>query len=995
MASDATVVSSGAGGPAAAAGASEAGRRRSPRQSERRHLTVLFCDVVDSTGLAARLDPEEFAELMDQYAGRTGAVIERYGGLVAKLMGDEVLAVFGYPTAHEDDAERAVLAALGCLEANGAIPVVSQAGTAEHLRVRLGLHTGLAVVGVLAPFRGDDVAGAVPAIASRLQSEAAPGEILVSPETRRLAGDRFEYQALEPRRLKGTDEVITPYRVSRELAARTRFELRSTGRRALLLGRSGEIGRLRANWAAAAKGGSEPTVITGPAGIGKSRLTNAFIETIQARGPNIHVYQCSPHHSGTPLHPVVTRMRQELDALAEASAEGRRGALHVWLGRVRNDDERSVELLSELLALGPGERLTRLDMSPRQQMEESLLMLADCIVTAARREPQLLLFEDLHWADPTTMRFVELCNEKFRREPVVLLATYRSEQAGALGSRFWTEIRLDRLAAEDATELARTVAHPHEIPPETVRTIVERGDGVPLFVEELTKSAVESMTRGKPGTADGGGGDAVVPATLVDSLSARLDALPGARRLAQVAAAIGREAPQDLLRAVCAYPPESFRAAVAELAGANVIRSVPQSASEPLVFSHALIQEVAYQLMLKKDRRAVHGTIVEVLERDSPEICRQQPEILARHCEEAGQAAKAARFLIDAGVGAVRHAAYVEALTHLRRARDLVTNTPGIARPQALALELEIESTVGTPLISVEGYTSKETVRAFERAEEISIELDDGDARFQALFGLWGHRWMAGHLDLSVRLADEMLEVASHDASPERMVLAHRCAGSSHWIMGGFEPMRLHFGEVKRLTLSLDTRQLADRYAVCPLVVALVLGGYGTWLDGDREAGRAGVAAGMDRAYAMNHAYSKALAHSMAGGIAMLEEDFAELARQAQALRAVSEDRRFAYWLGYAETFEGVLLAKRGELEEGRRKILGSIATFDAMGVLIHRTMQLALLSDVEARRGYPAAAARYLAEAETVGRRTGERQWFGEIARRRALLAKDQSMRE
>jgi hypothetical protein len=394
--------------------------------------------------------------------------------------------------------------------------------------------------------------------------------------------------------------------------------------------------------------------------------------------------------------------------------------------------------------------------------------------------------------------------------------------------------------------------------------------------------------------------------------------------------------------------------------------------------------------MLRKDRREVHAKVVEVFEREFSTICDQMPEVLAHHCEQCRQSGKALRYLIDAGIRATRRSANIEALNHLRRARSLVDESTDMSKEQALTFELEIESAIGTPLISVEGYTSTETIRAFERAEEISVELDDDKARFQALFGLWGHRWMAGHVDLSQRFANEMLAISENDLATERTILAHRCAGSSCWIMGEFERTRIHFGEVKTLTNEMDTKELADRYAVCPRVVAQVLGGYAMWLEGCKKEGAEEVAAGLKRAYDMNHAYSKALSHSMAGGLKLLSGDYAGLAEHAEALRSISEDRRFAYWLAYAETFEGVLLAKRGKADEGRDKILKSIEVYKTMGVLIHRPVQLVLLSDIELQKGNVSAASRWLREAQAVGHRTGERQWFGVIEQRKSQLGVD-----
>jgi tetratricopeptide (TPR) repeat protein len=391
--------------------------------------------------------------------------------------------------------------------------------------------------------------------------------------------------------------------------------------------------------------------------------------------------------------------------------------------------------------------------------------------------------------------------------------------------------------------------------------------------------------------------------------------------------------------------------------------------------------------MLKKDRRAIHGRIVQVLERDYSVIVGQLPEVVGRHCEAAQLTEKAIRYFIQAGANAIRRSANIEALGHLRRGLRLIRENPDMAETRALRLELEIQSTIGTPLIAVEGYTSRETIRAFERARDISDRTGDVAARFRALFGLWGHRWMAGHLDLSRQLATEMLAIADDDDDPEHVIIAHRCMGSSHWAAGDFAETREHLSKVTRLTEATDTTVLANKYAVCPCVVSQVLGGYGMWFQEERTEGIQSVRAGLNRAYAMNHAYSIALAHSISAGLGWLGDDMAELKEHTAALRSIAEDRRFPYWRAYADTLEGATLARQGNCTEAISRIEASMAFYDRLGVFLHRSMQLVLLSDAELRAGNPDLAERLLDEAVAFGNRTGERQWFSVIEQRRALV--------
>lgn len=958
----------------------------SGRAAERRHVTVLFCDVVGSTELAHRLDPEDFSDLLRTYAERTAAAITRFQGHVAKYMGDGVLAFFGFPNAHEDDAERAILAALDLLRIHRETPIMLEGGGKETLRVRIGIHTGEVVVGSFegGPGAKDDIFGEAPNIAQRLLLAATPEEIVVSSKTRRLAGSRFEYSALEPRVLRGLAEPIKPFSVLREYVERTRFETRKSGALTPFVGRAHDIERLIEHWAAARAGSGQAVMISGPAGVGKSRLANAFFDVIRAEAKQILTVQCSPHHVGTALYPVIVWLHQETGLSSLEPGQSKSEALGAWLER--HGSEADLALIASLLSVEVEDMAPPLDMTPRQRMDETLRFLTDYISGLSRAAPVLLLVEDVHWADPTTLRLVELVRASSRDLPVMMIATFRTgtEQSG-ISLQGAAHCRLDRLSRSEMASLVVQAAGSRDIDAKLVRAIVERSEGIPLFAEELMKAVLERHADDRgPGEALHAG-EILVPDSLVDSLSARLDALPNAKYLAQVAASIGREVPQGLLRTVSGYNEARFRRALRELADAQMILAYPEDAADPLVFGHALIQDVAYNLMLRRDRRRIHARVAEVLEAGRQKGRPPLPEILARHYEACGQISKAVRNLIEAGRKAISQSANIEALQHLEHAGELVAGRTGMSEEEALRLELEIQSAIGVPLIAVKGYTSRETVRAFDRAEEIAASLGDVHSRFHALFGLWGHRWMAGHLDMSQRIAAEMLDIAQEHPMRERSILAHRCAGSSYWIAGNCEAALGHLDRVIELTRDFDTAELAGSYAVCPHVVALVLGGYGQWLSGAREAGLERLQRGHDRAYRMNHPYSKALSHSLLGGLAWLSGEADELADHAEKLKKIAEERRFPYWKHYAQTLEGALLGMRGEYRYGREMIEEAIDAYDSMGVHIHRTVQLIILSDIEWRAGRSRQSARLLDEAEALGNRTGERQWFCVLAELRA----------
>lgn len=964
-----------------------------PRESghvpERRQLTLMFCDLVGSTQLSERLEPEDLRDIMRMYLERTTSSVEKFGGHVAKIMGDGLLVYFGYPNAHEDDPERALLSALDCLQSITSSPIMIGDGSQIDLQARIGLHTGLVIVGNMdgvSSYGEDSIIGEAPNIAARLQSLAGPNEILVSPKTRLLAGDRFEYVALGSQTLKGISQPITPFRVVQEVKSTTRFEQRSGGILTPLVGRSREIEALVDLWKTAKTGAGQSAVLIGPAGIGKSRLSNTLVGAISSESSFVLKYQCSPHHTGTSLYPVIVQLNQMISALSHGGKISRQEIVKNLLRDTTHAPGKSQALVQALLSIESDNETELLDMSPRQQMEETLSVLIEQTLALSRERPLLILFEDAHWADPSTLNLMRLFMSEFASARVMLVTTFRETQTPVpVPFSDAKQFRLNRLNETEISRLAKQVAHPYVIAREIMDAIVQRADGVPLFAEELSKSLVEQM-QGGGSVSDGSGAGAIfVPASLLDSLSARLDSLPKSKNLAQIAAAIGREFSKDLLYEVAASDTSSFDNALSELISAGILRPTGPETANRLIFSHALIQDVAYQLLLREDRRNIHQKIAQALERDHPEVVVQQPEVLAHHFEQATRIDKAVIYYLAASDLAIRRSANPEALRHLRHGLHLIKANSHIA--DAHKIELRLQTAIGTPLIAVEGYTSKETLHAFERAKEISNFIGDTQSRFRALFGLWGHRWMAGNLNQSLDLAAEMINLAKDGDVIERAIIAHRCMGSSHWIAGKFSHARQHLSRVIQLTDGMDTGELAKQYAICPRVVAHVLGGYGLWFEGNQTEAFEKVRAGFLLASKMKHAYSMALSHSILSGLHWLSEDLEQSKEHALALMEISNDRRFPYWSAYADTLLGSIMAKQGDCVEGIARIRASMDVFDKMGVKIQHSMQLVMLSDAEMRCGNTQTAIDLLDMAVAFGDHSGERQWFSIIGRQRREL--------
>ncbi len=619
--------------PPSRGGEAETGPAPSPAlatsapQAERRQLTVVFVDLVGSTALSARLDPEELRQVLRAHQDVVAGEIVRYGGHVAKFLGDGVLAYFGWPRAHEDAAERAVQAALAVVGGVGRLP----APAGEPLAARVGVATGLVVVGDLlgeGAAREEAVVGETPNLAARLQALAGPGEVVIAPSTRRLVGRLFELETLEPTTLKGLAAPVAAFRVVAEGRAESRFEARHAGTVVPLVGRRQELELLLDRWRRARSGEGQVVLLSGEPGIGKSRLVEALREATRGGGRAGLRYQTSPHHTDSALRPVIRQLERAAGLVRGDALEVRLDKLEALLGRAVPDPRGPAALLAPLLGLDGSARYPTQDLTPQQRKARTLQALVDQLEGLARREPVLVLLEDLRWLDPTTRELFDLVVERLQRLPVLLVATFRPElSAPWTGFPHVTLLALNRLARGEAAALVDAVAGGRALPAVVAEAILERTEGVPLFVEELTKAVLES---GPPqGMEDGHRLGAppplAIPCTLQDSLAARLDRLASAKPVAQVGAAIGREFSFKLLAAVAGLGESALAEALEELVGSGLAfrRGSPPEAS--YTFKHALVQDAAYHSLLKARRQQLHARIAAAMETEFPGSLRPSP----------------------------------------------------------------------------------------------------------------------------------------------------------------------------------------------------------------------------------------------------------------------------------------------------------------------------------------------------------------------------------
>jgi class 3 adenylate cyclase len=736
----------------------------------------MFCDLVGSTPLAARYDPEDLREIVGAYHRCVADTAGRFAGFVAKYMGDGVLIYFGYPEAHEDDAERAVRAGLAVIDA------VARLAAPEPLRVRLGIASGLVVVGDLigegaAQERG--VVGETPNLAARLQALAGPGTLVIAESTRRQIGGLFEFLDLGPQPIAGFAEPQRVWHVVRESSVISRFEaLRSTA--TPLVGRDEEIDLLLRRWQQAKAGEGRTVLISGEPGIGKSRLLVALSERIASEPHTRLRYFCSPHHQDSALYPFITQLERAAGFTHGDTVEQKLSKLRDLLASgVASNDE--IQLLAELLSLPNS--VAELNLSPQRKREMVFEALLHQLEALARTRPILFVFEDAHWVDPSSRELLDLTLERARRLPVLLIVTFRPEfQQGWGGQPHVTILALNRLGESDVTSLIRELAGNALLGSEIVEEIVARTDGVPLFVEELTRAVLERTDQDKRVAAVLAASplpSLSIPATLHASLIARLDRLgPVAKEIAQIGAVVGREFSYELIEQVAQRPEQELETALDRLTDVGLLFCRGRPPHSSYLFKHALVQDAAYATLLRPRRQQLHEAIAAALEREFPEIVAAQPELLAHHYTEASLRLQAIDKWLRAGERANEGSANPEAIAHLTRGLELLEDLPESS--QRDEKELAFQVALLTPLFAAR-FGSAEGERAARRAMELSRKVGGADQRplVRALFGLSLTYSARGKIRIGREVAEQMLVVAERLQEPEPLAYAHNLMGNT------------------------------------------------------------------------------------------------------------------------------------------------------------------------------------------------------------------------
>jgi class 3 adenylate cyclase/predicted ATPase len=959
----------------------------SPRDTaERRQVTVMFSDLVGSTALSARMDPEDLREIISGYQKCVAETVQRFGGFVAKYMGDGILIYFGYPQAHEDDAERAVRAGLELVAAVGALK------THAPLQTRVGIATGLVVVGDLigsGASQEQAVVGETPNLAARLQSVAEPNSVVIAESTLKLVGNLFELEDLGAQQLKGIIGPVRAWAALRPSSAESRFEALHGGGLTELVGREEELELLLRRWSKAKIGEGQVVLLSGEAGIGKSRLTAALFERLATEPHTRLRYFCSPQHTDSALYPIISQMERAAGFTHDDNTQAKLDKLDALLAQT-STSKQDAALFTEMLSLPNDGRYPALDLAPQQRRQKTLEALTAQLAGLASQQRVLMIFEDAHWADPTSLEAFGRAVDRIKTLPALLIVTFRPEfNAPWVGQSHVMSLTLSRLGERDAATIIERLVGNKELPADVMAEIVERTDGIPLFVEEMTKAVLEAEgdAQARRTAATVPSSALAVPASLHASLMSRLDRLGPAKEVAQIGAAIGREFSHPLLTAVVRKPDAELGAALDRLVEAGLLFRQGVSPQATYLFKHALVQDAAYGTLLREPRRALHARIAETLENQFADIAESQPEVLARHCTEAGLIEKAARLWGKAGQRSLARSALVEAAEQLTRALDQIATlpaTPGLRREQ-----IKLQVALIAPLMYIKGYSAPETKAAAERArllieqaETLGEPPEDPLLLFSVLYGFWYASVVAFNGDVACDLAAQFLALAEKQRATIPLMVGHRLVGSSSHYTGDIVGGRKHYDQALALYEAAKHRSLATRFGQDIRVMVLSLRSTVLWMLGCPEAALADVDQALKDGREIGHAPSLMYALSMTLLTRLLLGNYTVLSAQADELVAVAEEKSAPFWKAFGMIIQGSVLALSGKPSDAVHQITSGITAYRSTGATIALPFYLLPLAKAYADLRQFDDAWRCIGEATVAVERAKERWWEAEVNR-------------
>lgn len=959
-------------------------RPRGSGLGDMRQLTIMFCDLVDSTALSRRLGPEQWHDVVLAYQQAAGTVIERWGGAIAQYLGDGLLVYFGHPQAHEDAPERALRAGLELVSAVRDLqgPVLDE--LPQRLSVRIGIHTGQVMIGDIgAGVRREQLAlGEAPNIAARLQHLAAPDTVLVSDATRRLAGAHFVVDDLGRHELKGVHEARQVWRVSAVAQAGSRFDAVLRTGLAPLVGRGQELGLLNDRWELARQGRGQVVVVSGEPGIGKSRLLKELRNRLGNAGLEGVQMQCSPYHVHGAFHPVVEHLERVLRFTCDMPPDMRRDRLDALVCSRAGLGDRQAALIAAMMGL-PVDRAMPLAGSARERERDTVLALVELLAATAGAHAGVVLLEDAHWADPATLSLLDSLIEHAESRPLLLVVTHRPEfEPPGLGADHVTHLPLSGLRRAEVAALVDRLAGEQALSPEVAEQVMSRTDGVPLFVEELTRTLLESAQALGAGSPHG---DAAVPVTLRDSLMARLDRLDVAKEVAQVGAVLGREFGHAQLESLMDWPPSRLAGAVGALTRSGLVSRQLAHDGPRYLFKHALVQDAAYDSLPPSRRRDLHGAVVDMLQARFPAQAHAQPETLARHASAAGRCREAVVHWRRAGELALQRLALREAVAHLKAAITDAGRLPQLIERQQI--EVQLHASLGTVHMLGQGWASPDVAQAYARAHELSSAMDQVEEAVWPLWGVCIFHLVHGQINEALGIGERVLTLARQAGSRQVWLVANMLHTQLCLYSGRLGEVQGHVEQVEHRYHDPQDRNLIALYSTDLKLVAMVHGSQARWMRGLDHDAQALCDAQERYATTLDHPYSMAWVLTW-GAMSYLHRGEAQalLDRVREGLR-LAQQHGFAYVTGMGTFAQGWAQARLGALDEGIAGMQAGLAAFQATGAGIAVPFFQTLLAEVLGQAGRADEGLRLLDEAGRRMARGGERWHEAEWHRIRAVL--------
>ncbi len=991
--------------PPAETSAKTASSPREIPEADRRQLTVMFCDLAGSTSLSERLDPEELRDVLGDYQAVCARAIRRFEGHIARYFGDGLLVYFGYPHAHEDNAQRAVRAGLAIIEGMENLNARLQQENELRLEVRIGIHTGLVVAGDMGKSGELElmaIVGETPNIAGRLQELAEPHTVVVSAATYRLIAGFFECRALGARTLKGISYPIRVYQVIAS-EARNRIDVAAATGLTPLVGREQVVGLLLERWEQSVEGAGQVVLLNGEPGIGKSRMVQMLKEHVKSRTsaekrPNdisdawwenspIIECRCSPYHQNSALYPIIDMFQRAVLGFDRGDSPRKKlSKLTDFLAFSKLSVEENVPLFASFLSIPYDDgRYPPQFLTPQQQRQKTLEAVLEIFLGQANRQPVLLIVEDLHWADPSTLELLDLIVDRGSTPNLLTLLTFRPDFSPPwLSCPYVTPITLNRLTRKQVAIMVEHVTKSKLLPSEVMKQIVSKTDGVPLFVEELTKMVLDS---GLLQERDGGYEltqpllSLAIPTTLQDSLTARLDQLGTAKELAQLGAVMGSQFSDEVLGAVSPLDDKTLHKELSRLVDAGLLGYQQHNQSGLYFFKHPLIREAAYHSLLKSARGQYHRQIAQVLAEQFPEVAETQPGVLAHHYTEASLDNDALVYWQRAGQRAIERSANVEAIRHVSRGLELLNALPD--SPAKSQHELKLQTTLGPALIATRGYAASEVVDAYTRARELCHELGETPQLFPVLFGLWLAHLVRAELQAARELGEQLLNLAKHTEDRALLLEAYRALGATLCYLGDLVASEEHLEKGIKLYDSQQHRSrtffhyLADARLTCLSYSGAVL-----WVLGYPDQAFRRIHEVLVLAKSIDHPFSMAVALYFAGMVHQCRREVEAAEAQAEAVKKISTEQGFTLWASAGTFGEGWAQSEQGMETAGIAQMQQGLADWRATGAEILRPYFQALLAEAFLKAGKPKEGHAVLNDALVAVSDSDERLFEAELYR-------------